>query len=269
MTRNKWYFLLKRLCKKPQSNCKKSITHKQIPFRSNSAGRPIFLHSNSVSILLLTLSCYKMNLILSLPGIKTSISPFCRQDKLVGMVLNLTPCLQADVLPLLFPATLVIADPPVSSYPLYILYTKFPVSSTSSPICCLGNSYPSLKRASSSLPLWEPPPPLWAELGAVPPLRLHRTPLSLYFISIVTAFLLYCVCFLVYTQCSLNFCGEGMCLFHFYIPLPGTQLVFSMCLSNEWGTVFWNRKKAVGWEPSVGFRAHTLALSDIFLQPWV
>lgn len=91
MTWNKWYFLLKRLCKKPQSNCKKSITHKQIPFRSNSAGCPIFLHSNSVSILLLTLSRYKMNLILSLPGIKTSISPFCRQDKLVGMVLNLTP----------------------------------------------------------------------------------------------------------------------------------------------------------------------------------
>ena len=223
MTWNKWYFLLKRLCKKPQGNCKRSITHKQIPFQSNSAGCPIFLHSNSVSILLLTLSCYKTNLILSLPGVKTSISSLFRQDKPLGMILNLTPRLQFDVLLLLFPATLVIADPSVSSYPLYILYTKFPVSSTSSPICCLGNSYPSLKRASSSLPLWEPSLPLCAELGAVPPLRLHRTPLSLYFISIITAFLLYCVCFLVYTQCSLNFCGEGMCLFHFYIPLLGTQ----------------------------------------------
>ena len=28
--------------------------------------------------------------------------------------------------------------------------------------------------------------------------------------------------------------------------------------------MFWNRKKAVGWEPSVGFRAHALALASIY-----
>lgn len=188
---------------------------------------PSFLYSNSVYMLRLTLSGYKTNLILSLPGTKTSISPSA------GWMNSLARCsqthprppLQLDVPPLLFPATLDTADNSMPSHPLYILYMKFPVSSTSF-LHLLPRKFLSiLKKSRFFSPAPESPPRLsCVGLGAVLPLSSHRTPLTLYHILVITASFSCCIySFSHLLPLQFEFLWGSDVSFSFCIPLLGAQ----------------------------------------------